>query len=507
MTQLAPTPTPTAPPRWVPPSPLDVARSGWRRLLKMRTAIILLLVLAAGAAVGSLIPQRPVNILAVNRWIDRYPGAAPWAERFGLFDVFGSWWFMAIYALLIVSLTGCLTRRYRAFWRAARARPRARGSLDGAGPYHAGVVALPPERALAGAERVLHRRRFRITRSDGQVAAEKGHLREGGSLLFHTAFLFLLLGLSLGKGFGFSGQVAVIEGSGFTETHIAYDAIREGRFFNEHHRGFRIALDRFDVGWFPNGVPRDFTSHVRVLEGDRVVRRAAIRVNAPLDYRGVRLYQVAWGWAPEIRVTQHGRVLADGPVVFLEDAKSGAFRGVVKAPGAEASQLGLELWLYNDLGLSGDLPFNRSPEPRRPVIFLQSWRGDLRLDRPQSVYELDPVGLVKGSAGAVEMGETATVEDGIVVSFPSLRRYSVFQVARDPGVPLALAAAIMILAGLIPALYSSRRRVWVRAAPAPDGVRVEVAGLALQRKAAFEEEFEALVRELSEDLREGAAKP
>ena len=55
------------------------------------------------------------------------------------------------------------------------------------------------------------------------------------------------------------------------------------------------------------------------------------------------------------------------------------------------------------------------------------------------------------------------------MSFPGVRQYSVLQVSRDAGVPLVLAAAILILLGLLPALYTSRRKVWVRAEPNADG--------------------------------------
>jgi len=79
-----------------------VARATWRQLRTMRTALILLLLLGAGASLGSLFPQRPINPATVSQWIARNRGWAPIAEKLGLFDVFGSWWFMAIYGLLVV---------------------------------------------------------------------------------------------------------------------------------------------------------------------------------------------------------------------------------------------------------------------------------------------------------------------------------------------------------------------------------------------------------------------
>ena len=473
----------------------------------MRTAITLLFVLAAGASVGSLFPQRPVNELKVEDWIANHPSWARLAEWFGLFDVYGSWWFTAIYALLLVSVVGCIVPRYLAFVRQIRSRPRAGGSLRGLQRYRETIVATAPEQVLADAEGSFRRRRYRTFRVGHTIVGEKGHLRELGSIVFHTAFLLLLAGIVVGKGYGFNGQVALVEGERFTDTHVAYDQVTEGRFFNERHRGFSVELTDFDVQFHDNGVPKDFISRVRIYEEDAPVRATRIRVNEPLVYRGVNLFQLAWGYAPRVVVSQNGRTLWDAPVIVLQDERTGAWRGVVKVPQTKPRQLGLELYFYNDFEAvdtnndgSPDVAFNRSPYARRSVLLFQPFRGDLGLDRPQSVYTLDKTAMSASQPGAVIMKEEADLGDGITVSFPELKQYSVFQVGSDPGTPLILTAAILILVGLIPALYSSRRRVWVRASPDVAGSRVEVAGQALQRKTAFEEEFKALVRNLDRDL-------
>lgn len=498
---------PTTPPRRPSAGPLAFLRAAWRKLRQMRTAIILLFVLAAGASVGSLFPQRPVNELKVDDWIANHRGVARLAEWFGLFDVYGSWWFTAIYVLLLVSVVGCIVPRYLAFARQLRSRPRTDGSLDGLQQYRESVVPLSPEGALEHAERTLRDRRFRVARSNGTVAGEKGHRREFGSIVFHTAFLLLLVGVVVGKGYGFSGQVAVVEGERFTDTHVAYDQIREGRFFNEDHRGFSVELTDFQVQFHDNGIPREYISRIRVYEDDNLVTATRVRVNEPFVYRGVNVFQLAWGYAPRVVVRQNGKVLSDAPIVTLQDGETGAWRGVVKVPQTTPRQLGIELYFYNDLetaDTNGDgvpeVAFNRSPYARRPIVFFQSFRGDLGLDRPQSVYVLDKTAMVASDVGGVPVSGTTELADGVTISFPEVKQYSVFQIASDPGTPMMLAAAILILVGLITALYSSRRRVWVRASPDGAGARVEVAGQAFQRKAAFEEEFKALVRNLDRDL-------
>jgi hypothetical protein len=57
----------------------------------------------------------------------------------------------------------------------------------------------------------------------------------------------------------------------------------------------------------------------------------------------------------------------------------------------------------------------------------------------------------------------------------------------------------------MPALYTSRRRVFVRAEADGTGAVLQVGGYALQRKDRFEEEFARLVEELRAGAEEGAS--
>ncbi len=59
----------------------------------------------------------------VTRYVADNPEVSPWLERLGLFDVYASPWFSAIYLLLFVSLIGCVVPRSRVHWQALRSRP------------------------------------------------------------------------------------------------------------------------------------------------------------------------------------------------------------------------------------------------------------------------------------------------------------------------------------------------------------------------------------------------
>ena len=63
----------------------------WRTLRSMRTALILLLLLALGSVAGSLIPQEPNSPERVARFLAEHELLGAFYRRAGLFDVFGSW--------------------------------------------------------------------------------------------------------------------------------------------------------------------------------------------------------------------------------------------------------------------------------------------------------------------------------------------------------------------------------------------------------------------------------
>ena len=77
-------PTPSAPAL----RPLEFLRWIWRQLTSMRTALVLLFLLAVAAIPGSLIPQSRVDPSAVASFKDRHPDLTPMFEKLGMFGVY-----------------------------------------------------------------------------------------------------------------------------------------------------------------------------------------------------------------------------------------------------------------------------------------------------------------------------------------------------------------------------------------------------------------------------------
>ena len=80
----------------------------WRQLTSMRTALILLFLLALASVPGSLFPQRGTSPLKVSQYLRDHPKLGPFLDSIHMFDVFASPWFAAIYLLLFVSMAGCV---------------------------------------------------------------------------------------------------------------------------------------------------------------------------------------------------------------------------------------------------------------------------------------------------------------------------------------------------------------------------------------------------------------
>lgn len=488
----------------------------WRSLRTMRTALVLLLMLALASVAGSLVPQVGLADARIAQTFIEHPVRARIFDAVGLFDVYGSWWFTLIYVLLLVSLVSCIVPRTRATIRTLRARPAPARDLDAMRHYVEIAVPGAPDAAMAGARRLLRRRRFRVRDAGGSgpaIAAEKGTAREVGSLVFHWAFLLLLAGVVWGRGTGFSGKAVIVEGDTWVESHANYDGtLQEGRFFGEDHSGARITVESFTASYLRTGMPRDFVTRAVISEADGSdARTVDIRVNDPARIGHVRLHQYGYGWAPVVRVEHAGEVIADRPIVCTQEPPPPdvsplqiPWDCVLKLPSLEP-QVGVRFQLWSDSRALFALLEAGAPMPMlgeyEPVMTYEAFAGDLLADRVQSIATLDTTALAPISDGVLGAAQTVELPGDVTLTFTDLRRYTVLQVGRDRGIGIVLVASMLVLGGLLTSLYGSRRRVWVTAASAADGAAVlRVGGFAVQRAQEFEAEFARLVDDLRQPV-------
>lgn len=467
--------------------PVGWLRWVWRQLTSMRTALLLLLLLAVAAIPGSTFPQRSLDATRTADWIDRHPTAGPILDKLGFFEVYAAPWFAAVYLLLLVSLVGCVLPRSKKHWREVRsAPPRTPRRLERL-PSHATLeVDTSAQEVLETARAALKRRRYRVHAHDATtLSAEKGHLKETGNLFFHIGLVGVIIGVAVGQLWGFKGDVIVPTGGTFANALINYDTFQPGPQVDPAElKPFTLRLDSFDARFETQvqskgqlGMPRDFTAHVTFTpEPGAAPQQRVVRVNGPLETGGGTVYLLGNGYAPRVTVRgPTGEVIYSAATPFLARDNNYTSVGAIKAPGAGAQDLGFSGFFNPTSVIDEQGPHSIFPQPVDPELVLTAFEGSIfpKDGGPQSVYTLDTSEMTQleedGQPALIRIkpGQTAQLPGGKgSITFDGIERFAGLSIRADPGKTFTLVCSLLSLAGLIASLVVRRRRVFVRVAPA-----------------------------------------
>ena len=452
----------------------------WRQLTSMRTALVLLLLLAIAAIPGSLFPQRssdPNGVLQIER---EDPELFRTLETLQVFNTFESVWFSAIYLLLFISLIGCIVPRASHHLGAIKSPPPPTPkNLERFEENRTVQVSGSQLSLLSNAGLLLRKRGYRVRFEKNSISAEKGYLRETANLIFHLALVGVLLGLAVGSGFKYQGQKILIEGQTFTNQLTSYDSFNPGRFFSESSlEPYSLRLNSFEATYefdLSSGLanPLDFLADVTVADSSGT-ENWDLKVNSPVDHAGTSVFLLGNGFAPWITVySDHGEAVFSQPVPFLPQDANLTSIGVVKIPDGLRAQVGLIGFIYpSAVELSSGALASVYPEPDRPVLTLNVFRGNLGLDEgvPKNVYSLDTESLVQLTGGDTNVdslvlspGERVNLPAGLgSIEFTELRRFVSVDIHRDPTqLPVGISAGFIMIS-LVATLFVSRRRVWVK---------------------------------------------
>ncbi|WP_031467449.1 cytochrome c biogenesis protein ResB [Sciscionella sediminilitoris] len=505
---------------------LSFLRNTWRGLTSMRTALILLFLLALATMPGALLPQHSLNESKTQTYISEHGWWGRLLDATGFLNVYSSVWFAAIYLLLMISLVGCLLPRSVEHARQLRDKPVLVPRNFNRLPHKASAtVTVSPEEVVASARPLLRGWRIAERSEDGGVrtiSAEKGFLREVGNLMFHFALLGLIVSVALGSMFSYKGQVAVIaDGSQFCNSGpLAYDAFTPGpRVDGTNLAPFCVKVNDFTARYLANRQPTQYESNVEYQSGKDLRtgqwRPYHLEVNDPLRVAGDRVYLLDHGYAPTVTVTYPNGEKRTQTQVFRPTEVSTYFsEGAVKfteTPGItdpveqRKKQLAVTGLFAPTAAMQGKLlAGSTNPELRDPVFAADVYQGDLGVDsgKGQSIYEIDHQMIAQNRLHRVDRvnlkpGQQTKLGDGTTVRFDGVKKFASLEIAHDPTQVWVLVFAIALLLGLFGSLVIKRRRVWLRAKPTADGsTLITVGALARTDQAGYGEEFTKLSRAL-----------
>lgn len=515
-----------------------VLRATWHWLTSMRTALVLLFLLALAAIPGALLPQRTVSATLVDDFLAANPTMGPIYDRLQLFNVFGSTWFIAIVILLMVSLVGCIIPRTMEHWRAFRAKPTRAPKFLHRMPLHAeGVVDKPMREVEADLGRILKRWNT-ASYSPKQdragvfsISAEKGYTRELMNLLFHIGLVGMIIAFTAGRMVFYEGQVIVVTNSAseyavpveqsreFCNTSPAnFDVFRAGPLFDGTGlTPFCFEAHNFSADYLNNGQANGFASDISYTE-DISADKAnwedyTLRVNHPLRVGGDRVYLQGHGFAPQVTVTwpdgeSRTQMIQYRPTdvqnflstgVMRFDPPAGTYPDLGERRQNQLAIEGVFAPTAEWIGPNGDQLASAFPAMTDPAMAVDIYLGDAGLDtgRPQNIFTLDQSLIADGRLEKLdrvnlELGQEVIIDGGITVRFDGAAEYANFQVAKDPTQLWALGTTVVMLGSLIGSVTIKRRRIWARLIPEGDTTRIELAGLARTDRAGWGPEFEEI---------------
>ncbi|MBN9643891.1 cytochrome c biogenesis protein ResB [Corynebacterium mendelii] len=511
-------------------------KMAWRWLTSMRTALVLLFLLAVGAVPGVLLPQRNLNESKVRDYIATGGKTAEIYDKLQLFDVFSSQWFTAIYVLLFISLIGCILPRTVDSAKAYKKQPvrapknLARLPLNGHGHREQSPAEIEQELTdLFRGWRFASYTAEEDRAGKRSFAAEKGLSREIANLVFHLGLVGILITVSLGRLISYEGQVIVIadtDSSQFCNTAFAnYDDYRWGALVDGTDLDpFCVDVENFTATYHPNGQADDFTSDISYAWGDEIFAPTdtwdtyTLRVNHPLRLHGNRIYLQGHGFAPQFTVTWPNGETRTQMVQFRPDdltyfLSSGVMRFDPPAGmypvlfDRRQNQLAIQGLFAPTAVFSGEnnaILASGFPAMNNPAVAIDIYRGDTGLDsgRGQSVFTLDAGQIHRGELQKIErvnllLGESVTLADGTKITFDGANEFVNLQISHDPTQIWVLVFTIITLAGLVGSLMIKRRRIWVRISPgATGGTDIDTGGLARTDRAGWGSEFHRINRRI-----------
>jgi cytochrome c biogenesis protein len=430
----------------------------WSTLTSIRLTVILLLVLAAVAVIGTVIPQGQPEAHYLTRYGTGWGGILFGG---GFTNVYFSPWFLLPIILLALNITACLInglpqairRTLKPLTKEAALALPERGKVNW-------PAATDPRVVVEATLRHEWGKFHKAVDGDKEIYFyERGRLRPLGPYLVHLALLLILAGGLIGKFWGIEGSLPIEQGETAAKFQIGQ---------MQYPLDFQVRLDKFQVQFYEKGgTPKEFRSDLTFFKDGKEVFQTPCRVNEPVTFGKYTFYQASYGSQAagpiRLKVDKNGK----------QDVVEAPLRRLIDLPGG-SDQLMVIRAEANLQGFGPAAQVAISSGSGHPAVF---W---VLKDHPEMAKQPAPYHVTLESA--------------------QFQYYSVFQVKHDPGVPWVYAGFILFLPGFYLAFFRPGRRWALVLEPAAKGGRqARLLGAAPRNR----EEFAATQERILSELKRG----
>ncbi|MDQ3045194.1 MAG: cytochrome c biogenesis protein ResB, partial [Chloroflexota bacterium] len=367
---------------------------------------------------------------------DAAPLFNPIVDRWYAYDFFHALPFIGLLTLLSLAITVCTINRAPSIWRALAypTVPTSLGFLRQTEPSVTLTSSSSGATLLAEMTGTLRARRYRVlTEQRGDeihLYADKHRYARLATFPFHLALILILIGGIIGARYGFRE----------TEFIVPEGSTREVG----HGTGLSVELERFTDTYRENGAPREYRSDLVIYRDGERFKDGSITVNNPITAGTVTFYQASFGQAVELRVAD-----AAGKGLYADSTDLGIYNlsGNPESPAGiiEIPEAGVRLHIVGP---------DTNPA-NRPEL------DQLNLRAGQVYVQVRPLAaplVGEAPAAIIDQGTSSEVA-GLSVEFIRERRFTLLQVASNPGIPIFFAASFLLVAGLAITFYLPHRRI------------------------------------------------
>ncbi len=445
----------------------SLAQSLWDFFCSLKLTIFLLISLSLTSIIGTVLPQGqlpPEYVAQIS------PAKLQIYSTLGFFDMYHSWWFIALLYIFSLNLVCCSIKRLPHVFKFISEPATVLGeSLRGSmGLKQEIACSATPEQGRAALEQFITAEFATpvVTEHNGEVHlfAEKSAWSRLGVYVVHLSILVIFIGAIIGSLFGYKGFVNIIEGGSVNTV--------EARSGKQIPLGFDLRLEKFSVEFYQTGAPKEFKSILTVMENGQPVKdytNVRTIVNEPLTYKGITFYQSSYGQANE--GSEH--------IFTVKSRKSGTPEQFSIVEGATVT--------FRD-GTSFKL-LESAQEVRQ---FMPEFSG------PAARVEVTRTGQAPQTFIVLKNYPEMSAQRGDELIFTyggsNARMYTGLQVAKDPGVWVVWLGCTLMVVGLYIAFFMSHKRVWIVLTRG----HARLYGNASKNQAAFQGQFEQLAEKFTQ---------
>ncbi len=444
----------------------------------LKTGITLLILVGIASALGTFILQRPLTPAAEME--ARYsPALLNFMDAVGFTNVYHAWWFIALLALVAISIIFASLERWPNAWRYYERPYRKPDShFRAVHPTKAQFPILEASTGLAVAERAMRKLGLNPQRinqdNETSLFAERNRFAVLAVYVVHASLLLIFLGGILDGVLGYKGYISMVPGTPATNQIELRDNTVKTLPFSVRCDG---AGQENYTGQF-SGMPKRWWSKLTVLENGREVLHKDVEVNDPLVYRGVRFFQSGFG-------------MSDQPAAYVLRFRDFDFSlRADEETSISDNKIRVIKFLPDAYRQDGEV-FQRSKDLRQPAIQVEITPKEGDPVKTWVVYGEMPIG------------------DSLQLVNLELKNATGLQVSYEPGQWAVWAGCLLMGLGLIISFYVLHMRFWaVTVADGKGGLTLWVGAAANKKnREPFERKFRELRDEISDQLKSAEAGP